>query len=76
MDNRNIFLWRRSILCVTHQMSRKERNNGGTEYTAATIDTLQISAFFLQFSNFRKGRLLYIRPIGWSVGWSVGWRHH
>ena len=35
----------------------------------------QISAFFL-FSNFRKGRLLYIHPVGWSVGWSVGWRHH
>ena len=26
-NNRNIFfLWRRSILCVTHQLSRKERN--------------------------------------------------
>ena len=24
------------------------------------------------FSSFRKGRLLYIRPVGWSVGWSVG----
>ena len=33
---------------------------------------LQISAFFL-FSNFGKGRLLYIRPVGWLVGWSVGW---
>ena len=32
---------------------------------------LQISAFFL-LSKFRKGRLLYIRPVGWSVGWSVG----
>ena len=32
---------------------------------------LQISAFFL-FSDFRKGRLLYICP----VGWLVGWRHH
>ena len=33
---------------------------------------LQISAFFL-FSDFRKGRLLYICPVGWLVGWSVGW---
>ena len=33
---------------------------------------LQISAFFL-FSNIRKGRLLYIHPVGWLVGWSVGW---
>ena len=32
---------------------------------------LQISAFFL-FSNFRKGRLLYIRPVGWLVGRLVG----
>ena len=31
---------------------------------------LQISAFFL-FSNFRKGRLLYIHPVGRSVGWST-----
>ena len=35
------------------------------------IHLLQISAFFL-FSNIRKGRLLYIRPVGRSVGWSVG----
>ena len=33
---------------------------------------MQFSAFFL-FSNFRKGRLLYIRPVGWLVGRSVGW---
>ena len=33
---------------------------------------LQISAFFL-FSNIRKGRLLYIHPVGWLVGRSVGW---
>ena len=26
--------------------------------------------FFL-FSNIRKGRLLYIRPVGWLVGWST-----
>ena len=32
---------------------------------------MQFSAFFL-FSNFRKGRLLYIHPVGRSVGWSVG----
>ena len=32
---------------------------------------LQISAFFL-LCKFRKGRLLYIRPVGRSVGWSVG----
>ena len=32
---------------------------------------MQFSAFFL-FSNFRKGRLLYIHP----VGRLVGWRHH
>ena len=32
---------------------------------------LQISAFFL-LSKFRKGWLLNISP----VGWSVGWRHH
>ena len=31
---------------------------------------LQISAFFL-FSNFRKGRLLYIHPVGWLVGLST-----
>ena len=31
---------------------------------------LQISAFFL-LSYFRKGRLLYIRPVGRLVGWSV-----
>ena len=40
---------------------------------------LQISAFFL-FSNIRKGRLLYIHPVGWLVGQSVGRlvgrRHH
>ena len=36
---------------------------------------LQISAFFL-FSNIRKGRLLYIRPVGRLVGRSVGRRHH
>ena len=32
------------------------------------------------FSNIRKGRLLYIRPVGWSVGRLVGRlvgrRHH
>ena len=33
---------------------------------------MQISAFFL-FSNIRKGRLLYIHPVGWPVDWSVGW---
>ena len=33
---------------------------------------LQISAFFL-FSNIRKGRLLYIHPVGWLVGRLVGW---
>ena len=32
---------------------------------------LQISAFFL-LSNFPKGRLLYMRPVGQLVGWSVG----
>ena len=34
------------------------------------IWVLQISAFFL-FSNIRKGRLLYIRPVGRLVGWLV-----
>ena len=29
-----------------------------------------VQIFFL-FSNFRKGRLLYIHPVGWSVGWLV-----
>ena len=33
---------------------------------------LQISAFSL-FSNIRKGRLLYIHPVGWLVGRLVGW---
>ena len=36
---------------------------------------LQISAFFL-FSNIRKGRLPYIRPVGRLVGRLVGRRHH
>ena len=31
---------------------------------------LQISAFFL-FSNFRKGRLLYIHPVGWLVNFTI-----
>ena len=36
------------------------------------VSILQISAFFL-FSNIRKGRLLYIHPVGWLVGRLVGW---
>ena len=43
------------------------------------VSILQISAFFL-FSNIRKGRLLYIHPVGWLVGRlvgrSVGWLVH
>ena len=46
----------------------------GTNVSYLTLtsrfEVLQISAFFL-FSNIRKGRLLYIHPVGWSVGWSV-----
>ena len=49
----------------------KEEEDGGLTFDPDT-GLLQFSAFFL-FSNFRKGRLLYIRPVGRSVGWSVGW---
>ena len=38
-----------------------------TKVAALVAILLQISAFFI-FSNFRKGRLLYIRPVGWLVG--------
>ena len=48
---------------------------GNAQYIITTIWEviplqLQISAYFL-FSNFRKGRLLDIRPVGRLVGWSV-----
>ena len=36
----------------------------------------KIANLCLLFSNLRKGRLHYIRPVGWSVGWSVSWCHH
>ena len=47
------------------------RYRGNDVYYIPNFFLLQISAFFL-FSNIRKGRLLYIRPVGRLVGRSVG----
>ena len=52
-------LWK---VCTT--LSRKNTKTNLNEICVK----LQISASFL-FSNIRKGRLLYIHPIGRSVGW-------
>ena len=73
--NRNLTLedgWMTNInRCAAKYLLQQLLGDIAGGCAVSILYVLQISAFLL-FSNIRKGRLLYIRPVGRLVGRSVG----